>query len=417
MKSAALFAGAVSLALVACKDVPQAPPDVVPPPPPATTIVIDSQFYADYAYAITYPSLVVSGPTTFGLTYRLWEAGLYRFAGCPIDCENRRNWVVGDADTAADDRAEYNAATTSDDRMQTAYQLWPSGATAVLKYASCVALCQHMANWSTTNVDTTAQTGFFVSLAARPGQTHIAYLTLAGNSQQTQTGLHYARCSSDCLTMNAWTTTRVDSAAYGDTQIAVDPADVVHIVYTVPDPSDPFFLRLKYARCATGCSSTSNWQMFMIGPGHLPSLAVDAGANLTLAYVVDGRPAHVATCATGCPAGAWQGGAVVDVPEGKFVYDVSLVPAASGRTYLAYGTTVTDSGTNGYSTNYGIVRLGRCDVTCSDSSNWRFMTVDSTATTSPYFVSLALDSAGHAAIVHASSAFVRFSLVKQLPWE
>lgn len=101
MKSAALVAGAVSLALIACNDIPQAPPEVVPTAPTVTKIRIDSQFYADYSNAIVYPSLVLSGTTTFGLTYGLWEAGRYRFAGCPIGCEERRNWVVGDPDTTA----------------------------------------------------------------------------------------------------------------------------------------------------------------------------------------------------------------------------------------------------------------------------------------------------------------------------
>ena len=405
MKHARVIACVASLCGLACKDIPQAPPEVVPTAPTFTKIRIDSQVNADYSYGIAYPSLVLSGTTTFGLTYGLTERGRYRFAGCPIGCEERRNWVVGDPDTTAGFNGTYSASAATDESMQTAYQLWTRGAAPLLKYASCIAQCQRASSWSSTAVDTNSVTGFFVSLGARFGTTHIAYVTAEQlGIGDTTGGLRYAACSTDCTTMNAWTRTAVDVDAYGETQIAVDPAGVVHIVYRRLGDDN-----LRYARCAAVCTTTANWQLSAIAPGVSPSLAVDASANLALAYVDSARGLlRVAACAAGCASGVWTEG-VVATPEG-WTNDVALTISPSGKLYLTYAT-MTSLSFDGY----GLVRLGGCVSQCSLAANWSFVTVDSTERYQPWVVSVALDSAGHAGIAHADSYAMYFTLVKELP--
>lgn len=405
MKPALVVACVASLWGLACKEIPQAPHEVVPTAPTFTKIRIDSQFNADYGNAIVYPSLVLSGTTTFGLTYGLSEAGRYRFAGCPIGCEERHNWVVGDPDTTAGFTGFYSASAATDESMQTAYQLWTRGARPVLKYASCIAQCQRPSSWSTTAVDTNSVTGFFVSLGARFGTTHIAYVTAEQlGIGDTTGGLRYAACSTGCTTMHAWTRTAVDIDAYGETQIAVDPAGVVHIVYRRLGDDN-----LRYARCAAACTTTANWQLSAITAGVYPSLAVDESANLALAYADSAvGPLRVATCAAGCATGVWTEG-VVATPEG-WTNDVALTISPSGKLYLTYGT-ITSMGLDGY----GMVRLGGCASRCSLAANWSFITVDSTKSYQPWVVSVALDSTGHAGIGHADSYAMYFTLVKELP--
>lgn len=398
--------------LIACKDIPQAPPETVPTPSPSTTIVIDSQFYADYTHAIPYPSVIVSGTTTFGITYGMVEYGQFRFAGCPIACEERRNWVVGSPDTSSSGIGHYSAAADDGGPMQTAYQAWPNTGPAKLKYASCAALCQYTSSWSTTSVDTVGGTGYFVSMAAKLGRTHIAYITHGELGVVSR--LRYAACSGDCLTMGEWSTTTVDTGAYNDTQVAVDPMGAVHILYQI---SDSIQRNLMYARCAIGCGNTANWQTFRIGAGTLPTLAVDASGNLTLAYV-DGfyefdEPDSIVTaiCAAGCASGAWQSGGVLF--KGQSVRDVSLAAGASGEALLAYGATVRGPGDSiNEVIDYGILRLGNCSSNCALASSWQFLTVDSVRWFGPDYVSLALDSAGHAGVAHSTSGALRFSLIK-----
>lgn len=406
MKSSLFVVCCASLSwLYACNDIPQAPPEAVPSAPTSRRILIDSQFYADYSHAIVYPSLVLSGTTTFGLTYGLFEYGRYRFAGCPVGCEQRRNWVVGDPDTSRGSLGDYGASAAVDDRMETAYQLWTPAGSPTLKYASCFGLCQRSSGWSVTNVDTN-HAGFFVSLAARFGATHIAYVTLATSSAaDTGLGLHYAVCSSDCTRMDAWSRTSVDSGAYGETQIVIDPAGVAHIVYQRGSLDD----HLRYARCTAACTTTANWRLSTIGTGMYTSLAVDANANLTLAYVdTAGAILRVATCAAGCASGVWTEG-VVTTPE-SWVNDVALTVAPSGKLYMAYTTSTALA-----ATDYGIIRLGRCTSECAVAASWHFVTVDSSERYHPWVVSLALDSAGHAGIAHANSYGMYFTLLKELP--
>lgn len=400
--------------LCACKDIPQAPPEIVPAAPTYAKIRIDSQFPSDVGRAIVYPSLVLSGTTTFGLTYGLDEpepTPRFRFAGCSVACEVRRNWFVGNPDTSLGSLGAYSASAAVDDRMQTAYQLWPNAADPVLKYASCVALCQRSSSWSVTNVDTNRVTGFFVSLSARFGATHIAYITARQlGIADTADGLRYAVCSNDCTTIDAWTKTTVDTSANGETQIAIDPAGVVHIVYQRFGPAG----NLRYARCTAACTTRANWELSTIGAGIYPSLAVDAGANLTLAYVdTTGSRVRFATCAAGCASGIWTDG-VVTTPEG-WANDVELAAAPSGKVYLTYGTiSRTPSPEYGF-VEYGLVRLGGCMSACSVAANWHFVTVDSTTWYHPWVVSLALDSVGHAGVAHADSYAMYFTLVKELP--
>src|SRR5262245_3769957 len=398
--------------LNACKDIPQAPPETVPTPVPSTTIVIDSQFNADYGGAIPYPSVIVSGTTTFGITYGMMELGKFRFAGCPIGCEERRNWVVGDLDTSGQVIVgAYSAAADDGGRLQTAYDR-PMPLKSSLKYASCAALCHYTSSWSFTVVDTVGVTGYNVSMAAKLGRTHIAYITPGQLGVVSR--LRYAACSGDCLTVAEWSSTTVDTGAYGDTQIAVDPMGAVHIVYQTRDSIQR---NLVYARCAISCSTAANWQIFRIGGGARPSLAVDASGNLTLAYVEGfdefDEPDSIVTaiCAAGCASGAWQRADVLF--KGQNVRDVSLAVGASGTTFIAYGATVPAPGDSVYEViDYGILRLGHCSSNCALASSWQFLTVDSVRWYRPDHVSLALDSAGHAGIAHSNSGALRFSLIK-----
>lgn len=402
MKFARIVIGVASLCVWgACKDIPQAPPEVVPTVSPYTTILIDVDPYNDYS-APQYPSLIVSGPTTFGLVYGLVDMGKIRFAGCPNGCDQRNYWVVGtpDSNTVI---GRFVSAVLAHERLEIAYQAKSSiGSNPGLRFATCPGLCQRSTGWSVTDIDTVAYTGNFVSMAAAAGTTHIAYVTIEAQ-------LRYTVCAGGCENPSAWHATTVDSVGSTfETQVGVDGSGTVHIVYVASDQSGGE--HLKHARCSAACDISTNWQTSTIGPGSLPSLTVDASGELHLAYVDStGHGIRVAHCPTGCAGGtAWQASSiVVGANDGPRVWDVALIAQHAGKLHLAYSASRFDS------VHYDVIRLGSCTSSCLTSQSWSFGTIDSARFNTTTFVALAADSVGHIGVARARTAALRFTLVKE----
>jgi hypothetical protein len=386
--------------LTAC-DNAQAPPEVVPPPPAFTTIVVDSQFGADYDHAIRYPTIAVSEGTTLNLLYGLFENGQLRYAGCPIACDERRYWRVGTSDSGS--AGDFVGAAVANQQIHVAFQAWrPAGFPAYLKYGTCPGLCDQSSNWTGTEVDTLGNTGWLVSMTADPAAVHIAYLRYANPMQ-----LRYATCAASCGSASSWSLTTIDTAqGFGETQIVHDATAGLHIVYEVLDIHGTNPPSLRYTTCSAACTSAANWHTVPIGTGRLPSLTMTSDGRLSLAYVDGPGTIRAAICAVACVTGGWSSAPLV---ASSSVTDVALAIAPDGGWHLAYA----DDGI--VESRDRVVRYATCASSCSDSLNWRSMTIDSTEFAPTYFVALAIDSTNRVTLAHATSGVLRATTIKRAP--
>lgn len=365
------------------------------------TIVVDSQFGADYDHAIRYPTIAVSAGTTLNLLYGLFETGRLRYAGCPIACDERRNWRVGDPDSGT--TGDFVGAAVGNQQVHVAFQAWrPAGFPAYLKYGACPGLCDQSSHWAVTEVDTVGNTGWLVSMAADPAAVHIAYLRYANPMQ-----LRYATCSASCGSAGSWSLTTIDTAqGFGETQIVHDATAGLHIVYEVLDIQGTNPPSLRYTTCSAVCTDAANWHTVPIGTGRLPSLSVTSDGRLSLVYVDGAGTIRAAICAFACTTGGWPSAPLV---VSNSVTDVALAIASDGRWHLAYandgGADFTDR----------VVRYAVCASTCVDSLNWRSMTIDSIQIPPVYFVALAVDSTNRVSLAHATSGALRLTTIKRAP--
>ncbi len=387
----------------ACDDA-HAPPEVVPPPPAYTTVVVDSQFGADYDHAIRYPTIAVSAGTTLNLLYGLFEMGQLRYAGCPIACDERRNWRVGDPDSGT--AGDFVGAAVGNQRIHVAFQAWrPAGFPAYLKYGACPGLCDQPSKWTVTDVDTVGNTGWLVSMTANPAAVHIAYLRYANPMQ-----VRYATCAAACGSASSWSLTTIDTAqGFGETQIVHDALGGLHVVYEVLDIHGTSPPALRYATCSADCRIAANWQMTPLGAGHLPSLTMTGDGRLSLAYVDGSGAIRAAMCRPACTTGGWSSTAIVTATTA--VTDVALLVGPDGHWHLAY------SDVGGLEPDNQVVRYSTCASTCADSLNWQSLAIDATQFPPVYFVALAVDSTNRVTVAHATSGALRVTTIMRSPLE
>jgi hypothetical protein len=160
------------------------------------------------------------------------------------------SWVNISVDTAGFVGYWTSIAIDSNDAVHISYQ---DNANANLKYATCASSCSSASSWTTTSVDWPGTVGSYTSIAIDSNDAvHISYY------DATNKELKYATCASSCSSASSWTKISVDSdipAHVGYwTSIAIDSNDAVHISYYVAINQD-----LKYATCASSCSSASSW--------------------------------------------------------------------------------------------------------------------------------------------------------------
>lgn len=214
-----------------------------------------------------------------------------------------------------------------------------------LRYATCMTQCEDPANWSSTVIDETGDTGWFNLISEDPvnGEIHISYFNFSDKS------IKHAMCNSACNSKDNWKVEDIvssgDAGIYnsmvidsnGDihtsyiaggflkyavnrtgkwfstvvdreggrgkaTSIAVDPVDLsIHIAYY-----DAIEKGIKYATCSTNCEVFENWQHIIVkkgsGGGMLhPSIKIDMNEAIHISYQDgDTRSLEYAYCSANC---------------------------------------------------------------------------------------------------------------------
>jgi len=240
-----------------------------------------------------------------------------------------------------------------------------------LKYATCASSCSSASSWTNTTVDTTGNVGYWTSLTLDSNDAvHISY------RDTTNGDLKYATCASSCSSAVSWTKTSVDNS--GDvgayTSIAIDSNDAVHISHYDYANDD-----LKYATCASSCSSASSWTKISVDTtgnvGYYTSLAIDSNDAVHISYRdTTNQALKYATCASSCSSAVSWTTTSVDTTANVGAY-TSIAIDSNDAVHISYHDYTNE------------------DLKCATdkSGSWATTTVDSTGDVGSY-TSIAIDS-------------------------
>ena len=187
------------------------------------------------------------------------------------------SWVTISIDTSGNVGSSTSIAIDSNDAVHISYY---DATNTGLKYATCSSGCTTTSNWNIVSVDTTGNVGWWTSIAVNSNNAvHISYY------DSTNDDLKYATCASSCSSTSSWSKVTVDSS--GDvgkySSVAIDSNDAVHISYRDSTNDD-----LKYATCSSSCSSASSWTTSTIDSvgnvGSRTSIAIDSNDALHISY-------------------------------------------------------------------------------------------------------------------------------------
>ncbi len=275
-----------------------------------------------------------AGNSGYGTTLAVDDAGAAHVAvlngtieyfTCAAACETALNWESAVVDGAA----SLNFPSIGVDGAGGVHLAYYDGANTDLRYAECAAACTTAANWDAVTVDANGAVGTYASLAvAGDGRIHVGYRD-DGNGH-----LKYATCASDCSTAANWDIATVDNSGSVTevVSIAMDDGGGAHLAYTLT-PS-PF--TVAYASCAADCGTAINWHTVDVASGFAPALAVDANGRLHLVYRSTATSTlWYATCATDCTTATNWESVVVDASLNVGTFKAIAVDPA-GRLHVAY---------------------------------------------------------------------------------
>jgi hypothetical protein len=288
-----------------------------------------------------------------------YESWNFKYATCAVSCEIGGNWQRIAVDTAGSVGQHSALAVEANGRLHTSYA---HSGNEDLKYATCAANCASAASWQTVTLDgALTSVGTFTAIVVdATGRIHITY------SDDTNGNLKYATCASGCATATNWQMATVDAGGMGvqATSLAVQPNGRLHVAYYDFASRD-----LDYATCGGNCATPGNWQSVTVDAagdvGRDASMAVDVTGRLHVSYYEygDGNRKY-ATCATNCTAAAsWQSATVEAI--GDVGWYSSLAVDEHGRVHVAY-----------YYNGQDVLKYATCVTNCTDALNWRSTVVD-----------------------------------------
>ena len=242
-----------------------------------------------------YASIAIDSSDAVHISYRDTTNGDLKYATCSSGCTSASNWDIVSVDTTGYVGTYTSIAIDSNDAVHISYR--DTIAVGDLKYTTCSSGCTTASNWDIVSVDTTGNVGAYTSIAIDSNDAvHISYF------DDTNDDLKYATCSSGCTSASNWNIVSVDTTgnvgAY--TSIAIDSNDAVHISYRDSTNGD-----LKYATCSSGCTSASNWDKVSVDTtgnvGYYTSIAIDSNDAIHISYNDDTNDdLKYATCASSC---------------------------------------------------------------------------------------------------------------------
>lgn len=219
------------------------------------------------------------------------------------------------------------------------------------------------------------------------GRLHVSYWDF------TNSALKYATCATACTSAVSWQLVTVDSAGQlaERSAIAVDATGRVHVLYDDLTNGD-----LKYATCAAGCHLAASWQTAIADSGgkvgSQPTLAIDGAGRLHATYLdvttLNDAALKYATCLSACTTiAAWQS-ATVQGGLGVGEITSALVVESSGAVHVSYTDAVGQD-----------LEYASCTAGCTSAANWQTITIDAVGDVGRQS-SIAVDPAGRLHIAY-----------------
>jgi len=219
--------------------------------------------------------------------------------------------------------------------------------------------------WVNITVDAPGQVGQHNSIAVDSEDVvHIAYYSFKDDTNVLTRDLKYATCASSCSSASSWSNITLDATGLVGlgTSIAVDSNDGVHISYT-----DSTNAALKYTMCSSSCGTASSWSNVSVddigtGVSKPTDIAIDSNDAVHIAYHwqasgTNNYNVRYATCTTSCAsASSWTNTSGISLSN---IYDVALAIDSNDALHIA-----------GYdATNKDIIYLA-CTSSCTSASSW-----------------------------------------------
>ncbi len=251
---------------------------------------------------------------------------------------------------------------------------------------------------TTTVIDQAGDVGWYTSLASRSdGRQHITYQDVLNQD------LKYATCASGCVSASNWTRGIIDQiGSVGQhSSLQVAPDGRRHVTYRDESNQD-----LKYATCAptANCSLAANWKKVRVdaqeGAGLASALALDADGRRHVSYLRrragPGGETMALRYAT-CSSGCGQAANWT-----KITVDEGPNATAAPDYFLATSIAIGRNGRRhiAYLNAAGSdLRYATCLSNCTGPANWQKMTIDEGSSQIGFHSSLAV---GHDGVVHVS---------------
>ena len=237
-----------------------------------------------------------------------------KIATCAASCGTLVNWSLGTIESSSGLGIVSVTLTNNDGILTAMYhaQNGPSG----LHVATCTTSCTETANWTSAGIDANAErTQMPYSLISSGG---VLYATYA-RSSNSNWYLVYATCSTTCTTAGNWTSVNLDgayssnSANWSQSVLQIDSDGSLNVAYFNPSSAGGY---LKFARCASGCTTADNWTKFTLdntsnNTGNAPALVTTNGANYVM-YADDvNSTVRYFSCGSGCASlSSWAANSV-----------------------------------------------------------------------------------------------------------
>jgi hypothetical protein len=283
-----------------------------------------------------YTSIAIDSNDAVHISYYDTTNSDIKYATCSSGCTTASNWDDVSVDTTGSGAAHGDYTSIAIDSNDAVHISYYDGNNDDLKYATCSSACTTASNWDDVSVDTTGIVGRSSSIAIDSNDAvHISYY------DGTNGDLKYATCASSCSSASSWTTTSVDTTGIVGTytSIAIDSNDAVHISYydlgLSHSNSD-----LKYATCSSACTTASNWDDVSVDTtgivGLFPSIAIDSNDVVHISHW-DGtnKDLKFATCSSGCATASNWDDVSVDT-TGDVGRHISIAVDSNDAVHISY---------------------------------------------------------------------------------
>ncbi len=242
-----------------------------------------------------------------------------------------------------------------------------------LKYATCADNCSSAGAWTKGVVDQAGDVGPGSSLRIGPnGRRYVTYWDM------DNLRLKFATCdpASTCSTPVDWTKTIVDPDGLGSAHsvLVLNQDGAKEVVYRGGSTGDP---ELRYAVCQTDCGQAVNWFRVIVDQtdidagGTRSSFAIGGDGRRHVTYYGDGELKY-ATCASSCTSALnWQKSRI-DIDQ-TGLHSSLVLAGPFGLRHVAY-----------YDQAKGDLRYARCGADCTGARNWAKVTVASSGDVGVY---------------------------------